>query len=155
MRTGGADRSLELGADVRSSNGESQERFRFVGGALSRNRFAGGAELVGGLYAEGQMKRGPWLLAAGARVDGFSTYDAHRTERDIASGATTLDLRPDGRSGGIPTARVGLRRELPVVEGGFLRAGGLLGLPHSDPERAAPPVPRRQRHHRSQRRPEA
>ncbi|CAN5304502.1 TonB-dependent receptor [soil metagenome] len=128
VRTGGADRSLEIGADVRGSDGESRERFRYLAGAFTRNRAAGGAELVGGLYAEGQVKRGPWLLAVGARADGFSTYDAHRTERDAVTGATTLDLRQNGRSGVVPTGRVGLRREVSAVEGGFLRAAAYSGF---------------------------
>ncbi len=128
IRTGGTDRSLEVGADLRGSDGESRERFRYLAGAFTRTRAAGGAELVGGLYAEGQLKRGPWLLALGARADGFSTYDAHRTERDAVTGATTLDLRQNGRSGLVPTGRVGLRRDVAAVEGGFLRAAAYTGF---------------------------
>jgi outer membrane receptor protein involved in Fe transport len=126
LRAGGADRTLEVGADLRGSDGESRERFRYLSGAFTRTRFAGGAELIGGLYAEGQVKRGPWLLAVGARADGWSTYEAHRTERDAASGATTLDLRPKDKSGVVPTARAGLRYEL--GGGAYLRTAAYSGF---------------------------
>ncbi|WP_426051988.1 TonB-dependent receptor plug domain-containing protein [Brevundimonas sp. SL161] len=60
----------ELGADARFNEGETQERFRYMAGAFTRDRFAGGKTSVAGTYAEGSWSSGDWLVAGGVRADG-------------------------------------------------------------------------------------
>ena len=120
--------SLELGADVRAATGESREMFGYsaAGAGFLDTRKSGGETLVAGLYAEASRRSGPWLLTGGVRADRWSQDDAERVEAVRATGAVTLDMRPDGRSGVLPTGRLGLRREL----GGGLawRAAGYAGF---------------------------
>jgi len=116
----------EVGADVRSADGESRERFRYLAGQFTRVREAGGQTLTSGLYADGSWRDGDWLLTGGLRADLWTASDARRLERDAQTGATTLDSRPEGRELVIPTARLGLRREL--GQGWFGRAAGYAGF---------------------------
>jgi outer membrane receptor protein involved in Fe transport len=102
----------ELGADVRGTEGETQELFRLVGGAFTRSRVAGGRTFTGGAYAEATRRAGPWLMTGGARVDVASGTDGRRVERDLATGLATLDQRSEGRTDTVPTARAGVRRAL-------------------------------------------
>ena len=102
----------ETGGDVRSSDGEDREHFRFMNGAFTRNRIAGGRTLVGGVYAEGTIVSGGWLFTGGGRIDGWATSNGHRLETDLASGATTFKDSPPDRSGTVGSGRVGFKREL-------------------------------------------
>ena len=106
------DWSWELGGDVRATEGRTHELFRYMSGAFTRQRTAGGRTLVGGLYAETAYSRPDFSLAAGARLDGWRSYDGVRRERDRATGALTLDAPPANASGTTPTARVGVRQRL-------------------------------------------
>lgn len=110
LRGGGADREWELGADVRATTGETREHYSYVSGAFTRNRIAGGDALVAGLYAEGALKRGDWLLTGGVRGDYWSSTNAKRVETLLSTGAATLDSRAPDRDGWLPTARAGVRR---------------------------------------------
>ncbi len=121
----GAGGAWEVGGDLRAAEGESRERFRYLSGAFTRDRTAGGRTLVAGLYAETVRRPGPWLLTAGLRADHWSSSDGRRTERDLATGALTLDARSGGRSGWAPTARAGLRRDL---GDGYWRAAAYAGF---------------------------
>jgi len=106
----------EVGADARFTEGETQERFRYmaIGGvsAFTRDRVAGGTTSVIGAYGEGSWAVGPWLIAGGLRVDGWSNSDGHRLERDLATGLTTLNDRSPDRSGRVPSGRLAVRRDL-------------------------------------------
>jgi vitamin B12 transporter len=102
----------ELGGDVRATEGRTHERFRYVSGAFTRQRTAGGRTLVGGIYAETAWSRPDFILAAGARLDGWRSYDGVRRERDAVTGTLTLDAPPANASGTTPTARVGVRQRL-------------------------------------------
>ncbi|MDP3856104.1 TonB-dependent receptor [Phenylobacterium sp.] len=104
--------SWELGADFRAAEGEVRERFRLMNGAFTRGRIAGGETLVGGAYAEAVYDGGDLLVTGGARIDGWRSSEAVRRERDLASGAVLLDLKPADNSGTTPTARFGLRHRL-------------------------------------------
>ncbi len=115
LRMDRGDGGWELGLDARYAEGETRERFRYMAGAFTRGRVAGGAQAVAGLYGEAWVERGPWLLAGGARLDHWSSFDATRRERDLATGAPTLDVSPDDASGWQPTARIAARREGPVM----------------------------------------
>jgi outer membrane receptor protein involved in Fe transport len=112
LRHSGATLDWELGADARVAEGEDRERFRFMAGAFTRDRRAGGTAAVAGLYAEGAWRpRGDWLVTGGVRIDHWKTSDGLRLEHDLATGAVLLDEHPVDRDGEVPTARLGVRRE--------------------------------------------
>jgi vitamin B12 transporter len=118
--------SLETGLDLRRAEGRSEENFRYQGAGFTRLRAAGGASSVGGAYMESAWSPGPWLVALGLRADRWDTYRGHRRESDLASGATTLDLRPADRGGVAASARFGLKRSL---QGGlYWRAAAYSGF---------------------------
>jgi vitamin B12 transporter len=110
VRWTGEDRGLELGADLRTADGETRERFSFIGGAFTRSRVAGGRTLTAGVYAETWRTLGPWLLSGGARVDVTRAEDGERVERLLATGAPTLEFAPEDSETVAPTARFGFRR---------------------------------------------
>jgi outer membrane receptor protein involved in Fe transport len=99
----------EIGFDVRASDGETRELFRFVSGAFTRSRIAGGETLSVGAYAEGWRRRGDTLLSGGVRLDWWQASNGERTERDVSTGALTLSLAPEDRDVWAPTARLGVR----------------------------------------------
>jgi outer membrane receptor protein involved in Fe transport len=102
--------SAEVGADARLTDGEVHEKFRYLSGAFTRDRQAGGQTQVVGLYAEASRQVGGWLVAGGARIDSWSSSNGFRRERDVATGALTLNQTSADRDGLQPTARLGLRR---------------------------------------------
>lgn len=102
----------ELGADARFSEGETRERFRYLAGAFTRDRTAGGETSVVGAYAEGSSSIGPWLVAGGLRYDVWRNENGHRRERDLATGAPTLDEVEPDRSGEVVSARLAARRTI-------------------------------------------
>jgi len=104
--------SWEVGLDLRGARGDSKELFQFTGGAFTHNREAGGQTVTGGLYAEASHSAGGWLFTGGVRVDDWQTFDGERIEHVIATGAVSLAQHPADRSGVLPTARLGLRRDL-------------------------------------------
>lgn len=104
--------SWELGADARFTQGEAKERFRYQSGAFTRGRESGGRTAVGGLYAELVRDEGDLLLTGGARIDAWRQSGAIRRERDLATGALTLNNPSGDKSGVTPTARLGARLKL-------------------------------------------
>lgn len=116
----------ELGADARFAEGETRERFRYMAGAFTRDRIAGGQTAVAGLYAEGSWTHGPWLVAGGLRADHWESTDGHRLERDLATGLPTLDETDPDRSGEVISARLGVRRD--IGSGQALRLAAYTGF---------------------------
>jgi outer membrane receptor protein involved in Fe transport len=102
----------ELGADARFSEGETQERFRYMAGQFTRDRFAGGETSVAGGYVEAAWSRGPWLVAGGLRLDRWESAGARRLELDRATGLPTLDETYPDRSGDVVSGRLAVRRAL-------------------------------------------
>ncbi|MDP2258845.1 MAG: TonB-dependent receptor [Caulobacter sp.] len=125
LRHSTGDGGWELGADVRYADGETRERFRYMAGAFTRGRVAGGSQYVAGVYGEAWRVSGDWLLTGGVRLDRWASFDGERVERDLSTSATTLDLNPDDADGWQPTARAGVRRDL---GDGFLRAAAYAGF---------------------------
>jgi outer membrane receptor protein involved in Fe transport len=107
---GGGRLEWEVGADARSNEGETRELFRYMAGAFTRDRIAGGETSVAGIYGEGSLENGPWLLAGGLRLDGWKNENGRRLERDLASGVATLDEVDPERSGEVVSARLAARR---------------------------------------------
>ena len=101
--------SWEVGADARFTQGEARERFRYQGAAFTRGRESGGRTSVGGIYAELVRDQGDLLLTGGARIDAWRQSGAIRRERDLATGALTLNNPSADKSGVTPTARLGAR----------------------------------------------
>lgn len=115
----------EIGADARWAEGESRELFSFVSGAFTQRRIAGGRNIVGGAYAEGAGQFGDWLLTLGARADKWSSSGGHLIQSSVATGAVSLNDHPASRSGVVPTARAGLRRDFGNVH---LRSAAYAGF---------------------------
>lgn len=103
---------LELGADARLNDGETRERFRYLGGTFTRGRVAGGKTSVAGAYVDGSFRDGHWLVAGGVRWDAWRNTDGHRSERDLATQALTLDEVDPKASGEVVSARLAVRRDL-------------------------------------------
>ncbi|HEX4097092.1 MAG TPA: TonB-dependent receptor, partial [Caulobacteraceae bacterium] len=102
----------EAGADVRRDSGQDEELFSYVGTAFTKNRLAGGDELITGGYVEATWQSGPWLITGGGRLDGWWTTDGHRLETAIATGAVTFQQLPPDRSGTVPSGRLAIKRDL-------------------------------------------
>ncbi len=102
----------EVGADARFNEGETQELFRYMAGAFTRDRFAGGETSVVGAYGEASWTGGPWLIAGGLRLDGWENANGRRLERDLDTGLPTLDETDPERSGEVVSARLGVRYDL-------------------------------------------
>jgi len=100
----------ELGADARFNEGETRERFRFMQGAFTRDRVAGGETSVAGVYGEGSWSDDLWLVAGGLRLDGWRNENGRRREWDRATGSPTLDESDPDRSGEVVSARLAARR---------------------------------------------
>jgi vitamin B12 transporter len=117
--------SLEAGFDLRAASGEERERTSFISGAFTKGRVAGGDTLIYGVYGEGAWRSGAWLLTGGARIDRWSTTHGHRVETVLSTGAVTLNPVIADRSGSVPTARAGLRRDF---GGLYVRTAGYAGF---------------------------
>jgi len=112
LRNSTADLEWETGADLRTSEGESREYFRYIGGTYTRDRRSGGNTLVTGLYGEVTYSPGPWLMTSGVRLDYWQSTNAQRIERDLATNAITLNSTTTDESGLVPTARAGVRYDI-------------------------------------------
>ena len=102
----------ELGADARHARGETRERSRYIGGAFTRSRVAGGEALVAGGYVEASWTTGTWLVAGGARLDHWRNSEGRRVERDLTTGAPTLEHTAPDRQGQVASGRAAVRRDL-------------------------------------------
>jgi outer membrane receptor protein involved in Fe transport len=116
----------EAGGDVRRDSGQDEELFSYVGTAFTKNRLAGGDELITGGYVEATWQSGPWLVTGGGRLDGWWTTSGHRIETAIATGAVTLDQLPPNRSGDVPSGRLAIKRDL--TEDLYARVAGYTGF---------------------------
>lgn len=114
VRRSVAGAEWELGADARYTDGEEHELFRYVSGAFTRNRVAGGRTTIVGVYGEGTRRLGPWLLTGDVRGDLWRSSDGHRVETDVATGLPTLAQSFEARTDVVPSARFGLRHALPA-----------------------------------------
>ena len=116
----------EVGSDARFTQGDSKEHFTFVSGAFTKGRVSGGRTLVGGLYLEAASRFDDWLLTAGLRGDEWASTGGHLVQTTLATGAVVVDQHFPSRSGIVPTARLGARREL--GDGVYLRSAAYAGF---------------------------
>ena len=122
----GEHNSLRIGVDVRRASGLTNEFFRFVAGAPTRLRRAGGVNTTYGGFIEGSAIVGPLTLTGGARIDRWSIRNGYLTESATGTGAPTLDLTYPDRSGTQPTFRAGAL--LRLSDSFDLRAAGYTGF---------------------------
>ena len=78
-----------LGAEVRGTKGETEERYFFTAGVPGRERRAAAETLTYGLFADGALKLGDTNFGAGARIDRWSVTDASLFERNIGGSVIT------------------------------------------------------------------
>ncbi|MGB8365168.1 MAG: TonB-dependent receptor [Rhizomicrobium sp.] len=118
----------EAGGDLRDDSGESHEFYSYSASLkrLLDFRRSGGRMIVGGLYGEGALDLGPWLLTLGARADYWATSQGHLVQGVRSSGAVTLGQDYAGRDGAVPTGRAGVRRNFD--DGEFLRVAAYAGF---------------------------
>jgi outer membrane receptor protein involved in Fe transport len=109
----------EVGVDARLAEGESRELY---GTGLTSTRVSGGRSAVEGIYVEGAVRADGWLLTLGARADGWETANGHL----IQTGVAPMNVRYPSRSGTLPTARAGIRREL--GDGFYVRGAAYEGF---------------------------
>ena len=122
----GADSSLRIGADIRDAAGRTNEFFRYVSGAPTRIRRAGGVNTTFGAFVEGSTVLGPLILTGGARLDHWSIKGGFLTESAVGTGLATLDLKFADRSGTRPTFRGGAL--LKLADNIDLRGAGYTGF---------------------------
>ncbi|HET9160535.1 MAG TPA: TonB-dependent receptor [Caulobacteraceae bacterium] len=126
IRGGDSNYEWEVGADGRIADGDEHELFRFMNGTFTRNRVAGGRTTVAGFYGEATHKSGAWLFTGGARLDHWSSTDAHRLETDTGTHATTFSENAPDRDGWLPTGRIGARY---AISGNlYWRSAGYVGF---------------------------
>ncbi|MDQ3077737.1 MAG: TonB-dependent receptor, partial [Pseudomonadota bacterium] len=100
---------LRVGADWRRVTGETHEDFRFMAGAPTRIREAGGNSATAGLFGAANWSTGGWSVGAEARADRWTIADGRLIEADIG-GALLTDSRFDERSGWEGSGRLALGR---------------------------------------------
>jgi outer membrane receptor protein involved in Fe transport len=83
---------VSLGADLFWTDGELDERTRYVSGAFTRIRIAEGRQLYRGLYLTDVFTPAAgWTVLAGGRLDFWRNYNGARSELDIATGNVLVD----------------------------------------------------------------
>ena len=118
---------LTLGVDSRFVEGETNERFRFVGNDFTREREAGGKQLFIGLFAEDRWKLSACAaITGGLRVDHWQLTHGSRIERDRETSAETLRAEYADRDGYNLNGRLGATAD--VTENATLRAAGYTGF---------------------------
>lgn len=122
----GENSALQLGAGWRAAEGQTVERFRYVAGAPTRGRVAGGSQQVASLFANGSQRVAPeLLLTAAGRVDHWRLGEGQLHEFDLANGASTLSEATAARTGTEVSGRLGtVWRPVPAMR---LRAAGYRG----------------------------
>jgi outer membrane receptor protein involved in Fe transport len=103
--------ATRFGAEFRRVTGETDELFRYVSGAATRAREAGGRNDVAGLYAGADWTSGGWSIAAKTRVDHWVMADGRLVEAD-RTGPVLTNLAFARRNGWQPSGRVALGRSL-------------------------------------------
>lgn len=118
----------EAGGDLRDDSGESNEFYSYSPTLhrLVDARRSGGREIVGGVYGEGALDLGPWLLTLAARADYWATSQGNLLQTVRAGGAVLFHDDYAGRDGAVPTGRAGVRRNFD--DGEYLRMATYAGF---------------------------
>jgi len=98
----------DIGVDVRATEGETNEAFFFQNGAFTRERTAGGEQVIAGTFAEHAWTPRPDIaVTAGVRLDWWRNADGERVETNRLTGAALRDERFDTRTGWEVNGRLG------------------------------------------------
>lgn len=104
---------VEGGADIRFSDGETNERFRNLGAGFTRERQAGGEQLIAGSFVEGTKQvSSSTLITFGARADYWDQSNGLRTESNLENGNVLVNRRFVDRNGVSVNGRAGLRSDI-------------------------------------------
>lgn len=112
------------GAELRHVSGTTFEDFRFVAGAPTRKREAGGEATTAGIFGGASMETHGWTFDLSGRADRWRIGDGRLLETDL-SGSPLTDERFENRDGWEGSGRVGVRRT--IDPGLALRAAAYLG----------------------------
>lgn len=97
-----------VGADLRHTNGETREAYFFSGGEFLRNRFAGGTQLIGGVFATHERQLADdWSAQLSARLDRWRMTNGHRHDINTQTNATTVDETYPDRDGTVFSPSIG------------------------------------------------
>ena len=102
---------LRAGAEWRRVGGTTDEDFRFVAGAPTRRREAGGRNGLAGLFGGATLLSGDWTVSGDVRVDRWRVADGQLVEADLA-GTRLIDEAYATRVGWQGSGRVGAERRL-------------------------------------------
>ena len=116
----------EVGADARLDQGEARELSVWSSGAFQSSRFSGGHALVSGLYTEAAAHFDGLLFTAGLRIDEWNNAGGHTIALSPATDSVLLTNEFAPRSGSIPTARGGIRKDL--AGGSYTRVAAYEGF---------------------------
>ena len=119
----------------------------------SRRRAEGDQQLFGLFLQDTVSFNDRWQLQIGARGDRWESSDGLRLETVKATGAVTRAEHPPDRDETEFSPRIAVLWS--PRDGVGLQGIGLPGVPRAHHQRALPPVPGAQRHHRGERRPRA
>ena len=109
--------TVESGMDVRFSDGETNELFRNLGAGFTRERTAGGKQLVTGAFLEGHWQQtNRFLFTIGGRVDHWRQSNGNRRESNLIDGTVLVDRTFTNQNGWVANGRVGFRAD---VHGGL------------------------------------
>jgi outer membrane receptor protein involved in Fe transport len=96
----GENSRTSAGLDWRRVRGETREHFTFSAGNFTRERRAGGAQEVAGIFVLHERALAPDFRATvGGRLDRWNETDGHRRETERASGNVLRDDRYADRDG--------------------------------------------------------
>lgn len=119
--------TIEGGADVRLADGETNENFRNLGQGFTRQREAGGKQLVAGSFLEGHHRStNDTVVTVGIRADYWRQNAGMRRERDLTDGRLLVDRKFASRDGVSVNARTGVKTAL--SETTSLRAAAYSGF---------------------------
>jgi len=104
-----SDGLIELGIDARRLDGETNERFRNLGGGFTRLREAGGDQwLLGGWLEYAGALTDTVRISGGVRLDYWKTFDGLLRESDLADGSLLRDDAIFDRKDSLVNGRLGL-----------------------------------------------
>jgi outer membrane receptor protein involved in Fe transport len=102
-----------LGTDARHVRGETREAYLRVGEGFTRQRIAGGAQDVAGLFvAHRQMIVSDWHASAALRADAWQSRDGRRLETESLTGTPRRDEAFPDRRGLTWSPALGLAGQL-------------------------------------------
>ena len=90
----GNGHSLGTGLDLRTTEGVTKERFKYVGTAFTQEREAGGRQDDAGIFLQDTWTPSPrWQFHGGARLEWHAERDGHLREWEILSNLPLRNLR--------------------------------------------------------------